>query len=52
MVTFDAELRAHLAWLSVLLTLGEDEQLALVPHIAVVDQGRFVRPLVPSEIRH
>lgn len=45
MVTFPAELRATVTWLSVLLTLGENEQLALLPSIAVEDEGRFVRPL-------
>lgn len=50
MVTFQAHLRATLAWLSVLLTLGENEQLALLPSIAVEEEGRFVRPLSIADV--
>ncbi|BFI96274.1 MAG: hypothetical protein RSP_17840 [Rhodanobacter sp.] len=50
MVTFPAHLRATLAWLSVLLTLGENEQLALLPSIAVAEEGRFVRPLSIADV--
>ena len=50
MVTFPAHLRATLAWLSVLLTLGENEQVALLPSIAVVEKGRFVRPLSIADV--
>lgn len=49
MVTFTADLRATVTWLSVLLTLGENEQLALLPSIAVEDEGRFVRPLSAAD---
>lgn len=50
MVTFPAHLRASMNWLSVLLTLGENEQLALLPSIAVVEKGRYVRPLSIADV--
>jgi hypothetical protein len=50
MVTLPAHLRASMAWLPVLLDLGVDEQLALLPSIAVTEEGRFVRPLSTSDV--
>lgn len=50
MVTLPAQLRASMTWLSVLLTLGENEQLALLPSIAVMEKGRLVRPLSTADV--
>lgn len=47
-VMFDPALRAELTWLPVYLATEAHQHPLLSACIAVVDQGRFVRPLAPA----